>query len=214
MGKATHIPSGKFCTAIPSPKRSAENAAASERGASANATPTAIPSGILCSVTAKYKSAARLSPMAENALWRRERSASLTTMNAPPSRKPTVTVRYGGSALSASIAGRSREKKLAAIMIPAESPRRTVKTPSFGRRENNTKDAPSAVMKYMMSEASSACCHASKDKNHAILPLPALRGQSRHHMQRRAGKVKAGENYPICTKIGDDFFLKKFYGES
>ena len=96
-GKATHIPSGRFCTAMPNASRSAPAPAAP----SAKATPTASPSGMLCKSTAKYKSvhfaprspfASLFSPAEKNRPRVRVRMRSESRMNAPPSAKPSVTV--------------------------------------------------------------------------------------------------------------------------
>ncbi len=67
-------------------------------------------------------------------------------MNAPPNKKPTVTTAYTGRDVSHSMAGRSREKKLAAIMIPAAPPIIAVRNFSSTLLEKNTRLAPSAVI--------------------------------------------------------------------
>ena len=98
-------PSGRFCTPTPSASDTAPSIIAGSPDATASAkhSPTAMPSGMLCSVTAAVSKAVlrltalrgrgmRLSPR------RRSMSTSSTSRNTVPSAMPPVTGKNAGSA--------------------------------------------------------------------------------------------------------------------
>ena len=160
---ATAIPSGKFWSPIPrasatAPARVAPEATSSWTAAAPKETPTARPSGMLCSVIASTSSVARrhdvempsASPIrAPGCRWGSR--ASNSRRKTPPSKKPTV----GGiqivtpCASAMSMDGARRDQKLAAIITPAANPNIASNRRWLTCRLTNTMDAPSAVTNHV-----------------------------------------------------------------
>ena len=119
----------------------------SPSAASANARPTAMPSGMLCSVMAeRSKKSLCTSPPPR----RRTSSSSRKSVSAP-STMPAAAGRNGGrwpSASVCSMAGRMRLHTLAAIITPAAKPSSAPCARSHTlRAKKNTVAAPSAVIR-------------------------------------------------------------------
>ena len=124
-------PSGTFCIAIP---RASANAPPADMSAEpdnkpAYITPTAIPSGILCSVTASsiivVLASLLLCPSALSAnIWRCGIVLSSISKNKVPIQKPTTagTKAYAPIELFCSMAGISRLHMEAAVITPAAKP--------------------------------------------------------------------------------------------
>ena len=138
-GRLIAAPSGKFCRPMPSASARAEAVVTAPPGtlsaeaARAHARPTAMPSGILCSVTASTKSVVRFSGVCGPSGsfepgCRCGITASSARRNTAPSRKPPAAGTQPGSppASSAiSMAGIKRLHTLAATITPAAKPRNT-----------------------------------------------------------------------------------------
>ena len=117
------------------------------RQAAARATPTAKPSGMLWSVTAKISIVFLESALSCRLLPRRRRSIaySLASKKPIPSKKPTVGKSHRGSAALSS-AGINSDHILAATITPAAKPRSSFSLrPLTFRLIKNTAAAPSAV---------------------------------------------------------------------
>ena len=150
-------PSGKFCSPMPMASATAPGRAAAppSRAATAKARPTAMPSGMLCSVTASTTMVVRFRwaggpsgsslPMCR---WGSRRSSSIR--NTPPSTKPPPAA---SSALwpcssAISMAGMSSDHTDAAIITPAAKPRKARCSPApMSFLNKNTVPAPSTVAK-------------------------------------------------------------------
>lgn len=110
------------------------------------ASPTAIPSGMLCRVTASTIMVVRLrwagSPSGSLLpMWRWGVSRSRTMRKAPPSRNPPPTGRAGDCPISSaiSIEGMSRDQTEAATITPAAKPRKIFWVAGFrSSRKKNT----------------------------------------------------------------------------
>ena len=155
MGMEMMAPSGTFCMAMPSDTATAD---ASEMpampcSAPANTTPTAMPSGRLCMVTASANIAVRESLLRGPSgvlvpMWRWGVSSSMNSRNAIPNRKPTAAgaTAHGPALASMSIAGISSDHTEAATITPEAKPNNV-----FCRRGDissfmkNTKAEPSMV---------------------------------------------------------------------
>lgn len=129
-GREMAAPSGMFCRPIPIPKASAlAMVVAIVSLAIPKVNPTAIPSGILCSVTAinnmvlLFKD--ELIPSGEELPgWRWGRSVSNSHKKQPPNRNPPAAGIHAVLPFSSaiSIAGINSDQIEAAIMIPAANP--------------------------------------------------------------------------------------------
>ena len=119
------------------------------------------------------------------------------------------------------MAGKRREKKLAAIMIPAAAPVSTVRKLSLSFFEKNTKSAPSVVMAHMNSDAISACKSGLAVINHCIrktLPKPRRKGIPRRShcilcARTRFGCAKPGPARAFRTKSAANFFHENFISD-
>ncbi len=139
----------------------------SPAAAAPNATPTASPSGILCSVIASTSSTDRrqvvCSPSAAPSGASRcmcgstrSRPRSMT----PPARKPISGGSHIGSGETSSaisMAGASSDQKLAAIITPAAKPSIVSSSLRLTVRVRKTVAAPRAVMPQVKPVASRAC---------------------------------------------------------
>ena len=131
--------------------------------ASAQARPTAMPSGMLCSVTASTSSVVRLklvcTPSASlepGCRWGIK--ASSTIRNNAPSAKPPAAGSHPGTPCSPAISmeGISRLHTLAAIITPEENPNIRFSALALGDLKKTTVAAPSAVTNQVPSVATSA----------------------------------------------------------
>ena len=153
-------PSGKFWMAMPTDSAIASAAAmagapASPARTAAHTTPTAIPSGMLCRVTASSIMVMRGSraggPSGRAARWcrwgmrRSSKSRNSTPSQKPPAAGPKAQA-PSPAASACSMAGMSRLQTEAAVITPAAKPASTRCTPCPScRRMNKTHPAPSAV---------------------------------------------------------------------
>gem|GEM_PF-2395455 len=156
-GSEIAAPSGKFCMPMPAASAIAEAYAAGFPAccaASANDSPTAIPSGILCNVTAITSKEVRFIDEDMPSVFfmpgcRCGISRSSTYKNTMPRINPPAAASHPvcPPASASSIAGISRLHTEAAIMTPAANPRNTFCTlPLMVLLKRNTIAAPSAVI--------------------------------------------------------------------
>ena len=158
-GREMAAPSGKFCSPMPMARAIAPASTSwpTSLPATENARPTAMPSGILCSVTAKTIMVVRRSfegrpsgsvlPMCK---WGKSWSSSIK--NAPPKINPPPT---GTSGLfpwvsAISMAGSSKDQTDAAIITPAAKPKKifcVLSDISFLKK--NTMPAPKTVARHV-----------------------------------------------------------------
>ena len=154
-GNDTAAPSGKFCNAMPTASAIAAGSAPAPpaSAAPANASPTAMPSGMLCSVTANTSMVVlrqcdgRPSGVSLP-MCRCGRMRSNTNKKSAPIAKPPATgqMTFLPSASNCSMAGKSNEKTAAAVMTPAANPKKICCVfCDMSFRKKNTVAAPSTV---------------------------------------------------------------------
>ena len=133
---------------------------AAPRCSAPKATPTASPSGILCSVIARMSRTTRFAPLPLSDLQLTHvTTRSDAQRKTAPSKKPSVATSHGGRpscSAARAMAGCSRDQKLAAIMTPAEKPSIRFIASGDGLRNRNTVAAPAAVTAHVPSVAISA----------------------------------------------------------
>ena len=217
-------PSGKFCS--PMPKHSAIAPASvtldePPPAASAQARPTAMPSGMLCSVTASTSSVVRLklvcTPSASlepGCRWGIK--ASSTIRNNAPSAKPPAAGSHPGTPCSPAISmeGISRLHTLAAIITPAANPRNTRWNEgliSFLNR--NTTAAPAAVIKKVKPVPSAASVSAfifvTPSTGCRMLRYPVLI-DILYHYTRNTAKRKAFCNLTF-DRLCDNIWYYRYF---
>ena len=156
-GREMAAPSGKFWMPMPRARaQAAERAPGSPCWAArAKASPTAMPSGMLCRVTASTSRVVRRQPEGSpsgscsfRCRWGSSRSRA--SMKAIPTTKPPAAGCHPGTpaASASSMAGSSRLNTDAATITPAAKPRNTRCSPACtDPRKKNTVPAPRAVMR-------------------------------------------------------------------
>lgn len=156
-GKLTAMPSGMFCSAMPTDKISAENIAAFVPAISAppNAKPTINPSGMLCKVMAIKNEVWFLVNFSHGVLDLKINGQilSITTNKSAPKIRPPATGRKLSLPKCAvcSIAGKSKPKMQAENIIPPAKP--SMHELSFSpksRFKKNTNALPNVVAKNML----------------------------------------------------------------
>lgn len=152
----TAAPSGIFCMPMPKATTHADNKASSEKPSPSapKATPTANPSGMLCNVIANTSNKLRRNEDVPPSLRLSSRptcrcGSILCNMYKvkPPARNPRLEWSQAGlpAFVNRSMEGRSRDQKLAAIIIPEAKPSIPLKIGLGTVRKKNTKEAPNAV---------------------------------------------------------------------
>ena len=158
-GNDTIAPSGKFWSAMPSESANASAALTTPPAViPANTTPTAIPSGILWSVTARVSIVVRLSfacgpSVCSEALCRCGTVLSISKRNAMPAKKPSDA--KNGEPSDWFMAGRSSENTDALIIMPLAKPESALSVVAeivFFRKKTHA--APAVVPKNGMSSPS------------------------------------------------------------
>ncbi len=145
-------PSGKFCNAIPTESANASMMVILPLCKNpAKTTPTAIPSGILCSVTAKTSIVVFLSfectpSTCSDALCKCGTILSIKSKNATPSKKPILATI--GEPCDCSMAGSNSDQTAALIITPLAKPKRAMFTePLISFFKKNTHAEPRVVPK-------------------------------------------------------------------
>ena len=178
-GSATLAPSGKFCSPIPSARMPAPTRVepGTPMAAPPKATPTAMPSGMLCRVTALTSRMLRLRdallPAAAVTKLDLSSSLSATIMNRPPVTNPRAGRTHWDfpSSPHSSMAGARSDQKLAAIITPAPKPSMILSTFLFTSRKKKTTAAPRAVMAQVKRVARSPCTTGFMfSKNSTVFP--------------------------------------------
>ena len=149
-------PSGKFCTPTPRARATAavNRAGSSAWAARAKETPTAMPSGILCRVTASTSIRVRRREVWPSRQWKDSGAkwgsrASMASKNAMPRADPPAAGSQPArcSSRAFSMEGMSRDHTLAASITPAAKPSITRCSPGeLWRRNRKTTQAPRAVI--------------------------------------------------------------------
>lgn len=121
------MPSGRFCNAIPMDKAIAlASVILVEFSARAKAIPTAMPSGILCIVTAKKNRKLRFCLGVLNVL-NLSNKKSVSNRKIPPNKNPKLATIHPcvPCACALSMAGNNKDQMLAAIITPEAKPNNT-----------------------------------------------------------------------------------------